>query len=83
LKKLTGSVQFWFYKPKTEKPNQTEPNKKPEKTESNRFEPVFSLKIRTEPKPAGLNQFRLGFGCFLKKFNLIIIFFIKTEPNRK
>jgi hypothetical protein len=32
LKKLTGSIRFWFYKPKTEK---TEPNpnrKKPSQT---------------------------------------------------
>jgi hypothetical protein len=36
LKKLTGSVQFWFYKPETKK------------TEPNRFEPVFVLKNRTE-----------------------------------
>jgi hypothetical protein len=77
LKKPTGSVWFWFFKPgtgKTEpnrtgkKPSQTEPNrknrvkpKKPsqtgknrakpsqtEKTEPNQFEPVFSLKNRTD-----------------------------------
>jgi hypothetical protein len=49
LKKPTGSVQFRFYKPETEK---TEPNpnhkKKPsqtkKKTEPNQFEPVFVLK---------------------------------------
>jgi len=68
LKKLTGSVQFWFYKPKTEK---TEPNpnrknqKKPsqtgtkpsqtEKTELNRFEPVFVLK--TEPNRTQTGRF--------------------------
>jgi hypothetical protein len=58
LKKPAGSVRFRFYKQKTEKtePNQTETDKKPEKklsqtkkTEPNRFEPVFSLKNRTEP----------------------------------
>ena len=40
---------------------------KPEKTEPNRFEPVFVLKNRTERKPVGLNWFRFGFG-FLFKF---------------
>jgi len=37
LKKLTGSVRFWF--------NKSEQNQKnPKKTEPNRFEPVFVLK---------------------------------------
>ena len=36
----------------TEKPSQTK------KTEPNRFEPVFVLKNRTEPKSIGLNRFR-------------------------
>jgi hypothetical protein len=79
LKKPTGSVRFWFFKPRTKKtkPNRTrtetnreknEPNrknrakpKKPsqtKKTEPNRFEPVFVLKNRTEPKSIGLNRFR-------------------------
>jgi len=43
LKKLTGSIKFWFYKPEIEK---TEPNQK--QTEPNWFEPVFVLKNRTE-----------------------------------
>jgi hypothetical protein len=61
LKKLTGSVRFWFYKPETEKnqkktesnqknrakPEITEP--KPSPIEPNRFELVFVLKNRTEP----------------------------------
>jgi hypothetical protein len=34
LKKSTGSVQFWFYKPETEK---TEPNPNRKKPEPNRF----------------------------------------------
>jgi hypothetical protein len=54
------------------KPNriESEPEKnrakteKTEKTEPNRFEPVFVLKNRTEPKPVGLNRFRFGFGFF-------------------
>jgi hypothetical protein len=67
LKKPTGSVRFWFYKPETKKtePNRTKPKLKKtwkktepkpskpsqtEKTEPNRFEPVFVLKNRTEPK---------------------------------
>jgi hypothetical protein len=67
LKKPTGSVRFWFYKPKTEpnwiqteknrkktepKPSQTEkPSqtgfypKKPNRTETGRFEPV-SVRFR-------------------------------------
>jgi len=89
LKKPTGSVRFWFFKPgtgktepnrkknqkktepnrknraKTESNQKTKPNrKKPsqtEKTEPNRFEPAFSLKNRTEPKPVGLNRFRFFF----------------------
>jgi hypothetical protein len=37
LKKPTGSVWFWFYKPKTEK---TEPNRtQTEKTEKNQAKP--------------------------------------------
>jgi hypothetical protein len=53
-------------KPKTEqnptgkKQSQTEKlsqnRAKPEKTKSNRFEPVFILKNQTESKPVGLNQ---------------------------
>jgi hypothetical protein len=47
MKKPTGSVRFWFFKPGTgktkKKPSQTE------KTEPNRFEPVFALKNQTEP----------------------------------
>jgi hypothetical protein len=41
---------------KSKKPSQIE------KTESNRFEPVFILK--TKPKPVGLNWFRFGFYLF-------------------
>jgi hypothetical protein len=76
LKKLTGSVRFRFYKPEIEK---TKPNRThSEKTESNRFEPVFVLKNRNEMKPVGLNRFR-----FLKKIDLVIIFLIKIKPNKK
>jgi hypothetical protein len=89
LKKLTGSIRFRFYKPKTEK---TKPNlnrkklsqtgKKPsqtEKTKPNRFEPVFVLKNQTEPKPVGLKWFRF----FLKKISVWLFFFykIRTEPK--
>jgi len=63
---------------KPKKPSQTEP--KPSQTEPNRFEPVFSLKSRTEPKPVGLNRFRFGFGFFYKKKIQFGFFFIKTEP---
>ena len=79
MKKLAGSVRFQFYKPKTKKtkPNQNQKTQKkkkrakpvknlakPEKTESNRFEQVFVLKNRTEPKPVG----------FKKKFGLVTFF---------
>jgi hypothetical protein len=41
LKKPTGSVQFWFYKPETEKTemNRTQTKKKPSQTEKNRAKP--------------------------------------------
>jgi hypothetical protein len=77
LKKLTGTVWFWFYKPKTEKTepnlNKKKPGKKPsqtEKTESNQFEPVFVLKNQTET-----SRFEL-ISVFLKKkfcFNYIFL----------
>jgi hypothetical protein len=57
---------------KTEKPSQTG------KTEPNRFEPVFALKNRTEPKPVGLTRFQF----FFKKISVWLLFFIKTKPNR-
>jgi hypothetical protein len=61
LKKLAGSVRFWFYKQRTKK---TEPNrnrqkngKKPSQTGKNRAKTE-----KTEPKPekpsqTGLNRF--------------------------
>jgi len=64
LKKPTGSVQFRFYKPKTEKiepdrtqseKNRAKPEKKPSQTEPNWFELIFVLK--TELKPVSLNRF--------------------------
>jgi hypothetical protein len=89
LKKPTGSVRFRFYKPKTKKtelnPNRKKPSqtgKKPsqtEKTEPNRFELVFVLKNRTEPKPVSVWFF------FFKK-NSIWLFFLnknQAKPNRK
>jgi len=84
LKKLTGSVRFRFYKPEIKKTKikTKKTGKKPsqtEKTEPNQFEPVFVLKNRTEPKPVGLNQFRLFF--FL--ISVWLLFFDKnrTEPK--
>jgi len=91
-------VRFRFYKQKPKKPNRTEPKPtknrakpsqnraKPEKTEPNRFEPVFSLQKpnRTEPKPVGLTRFRFGFGFFSKKkYFGLVTFFDKnrTEPK--
>jgi len=69
--------QVWFYKSETKKiePNRkTEP--KPEKTEPNRFEPVFSQNNRTELKSVGWN-------CFFLKKPVWLFFFIKIEPNKK
>jgi len=78
LKTPTDSVLFYRSETKKTKPN---PNKKNwKKTEPNRFESVFVLK--TKPKPVGLNQFRFGFGFFLKKFDLVTFFDKnRTEPN--
>jgi hypothetical protein len=67
LKKPTGLVWFRFYKPENKK-TELKPNRKrqsqTEKTEPNRFEPVFVIKNRIEPKPAGLNWFWFGFVFF-------------------
>jgi hypothetical protein len=83
---------FGFISKKPKKPNRTQTGKKPsqtrktwaktEKTEPNRFEPVFALKNRTEPKPVGLTRFRFGFGFFKKK-SIWLLFFYKnrTEPK--
>jgi len=67
--KPTGSVQFQFDKPETEKikPNRTQNRKKkPSQTRTG----FYSKK--TEPKPVGLT-------CFLFLKNNLIIFLIKTE----
>jgi hypothetical protein len=64
---------FISLKPK-KKPSQTE------KTEPNRFEPVFVLK--TEPKPVGLNWFWFDF-YFLKKKIGLITFFYKNQTESK
>jgi hypothetical protein len=81
LKKLTGSVRFRFYKPEIKKTKiKTKKNrKKTEPNRKNRAKPVFVLKNRTEPKPVGLNQFRLFF--FL--ISVWLLFFDKnrTEPK--
>jgi len=96
LKKPAVSVRFRFYKQKTEKPepnrNWKKPRKKPSqtgktektepkprKTEPNRFEPVFSIK--NEPN-RNLSVWP-GFGFFLKKISVWLLFFDKnrTEPK--
>ena len=68
LKKPTGVVRFWFYKPETEK---TEPNrKKQEKTKPNQKKPSQTEKTkRNQKKPS-----RTGLNWFLSK---------KTEPKPK
>jgi hypothetical protein len=75
---------FGFIRLKLKKPNRTEKTesnwKKPsqtEKFEPSRFEPVFFLKNRTET-----GRFE-PVSVFLKKNFNLVIFFIKTEPNRK
>jgi hypothetical protein len=82
LKKPTDSVQFRFYKPKTEKtksnqtkPKPVEPNWK--KTEPNRFKPVFVLKNRTET-----GRFE-PVSVFLKKKFDLVIFFYKNRIESK
>jgi hypothetical protein len=81
LKKPTGVVRFWFYKPETEKTKlkKTKRNrKKPSRTGLNWF---LSKKTEPKPKPVGLNLSRFDFGFFLKKLSLVT-FFYKTEPNQ-
>ena len=87
LNKQIGSVRFdfGFIRLKLKKLNRIEPKqKKPEKTEPNRFEPVFVQKNWTELKSVGLNRFRFEpISVFLKFFWFGYFFLIKTEPNRK
>jgi len=64
----------WKKPSQTGKTEKTEP--KPRKTEPNRFEPVFSIKNRTEPKPVGLTRFRFFY------FGLVTFFDKnRTEPK--
>ena len=67
---------------KPKKLSQTGKNRaKTGKTEPNRFEPVFALKNRTEPKPVGLTRFWFFFQK--KIISVWLLFLIKTEPSRK
>ena len=70
---------------KPKKPSQNRENRaKTGKTEPNRFEPVFALKNRTEPKPVGLTRFRFGFGFFFQKKNFdLVTFFDKNRTESK
>jgi hypothetical protein len=84
LKKSTGLVWFWFYKPKTQKtepnPNRikTEPNrKKTEPNWENRANPVWTDFCSKKPKPVGLNRFN-----FLKKIQFGY-FFYKNQNKSK
>jgi hypothetical protein len=89
LKKPAGSVRFGFISRKSKKLNRTEP--KPEKnraktgkTEPNQFEPVFSLKNRTKPKPVGLTRFSVRFRFFFKKKKFgLVTFFDKNRIEPK
>jgi hypothetical protein len=76
LKKPTGSVRF--FKPGTKKMNRTEP--KPKKTEKNRAKLVWTGFC--SKKPNWNRSVRNSFNFFKKKFSFVI-FFIKTEPNRR
>jgi hypothetical protein len=82
LKKLTGLVRF--YKPEIEKtepnPNQKKPSQT-EKTEPNRFEPIFVLKNRTKLKLVGLNRFWFFFFFFL--IWVWLLFFYKNRTELK
>jgi hypothetical protein len=69
---------------KKTKPNRAKTGKnraKTEKTESNRFEPVFALKNRTET--GRFDPVSVWFRFFFKKNSVWLLFLIKTEPNRK
>jgi hypothetical protein len=45
LKKPTGSVRFWFYKPETKKTKPNPYKKKPIQTEKNRSKPKNRAKL--------------------------------------
>jgi hypothetical protein len=77
LKKPTGSVRFWFFKPGTKK-TEPDPNRKePSQTGLNRF-----LLYKTEPNRTKTGRFEPVSVFFLKK-SVWLFFLIKTEPNRK
>jgi len=74
LKKLIGSVRFWFYKPET-KPNW----KKTEldwKNKPNRFESVFVIK--TELLTSWFESVSVR---FKKNFSLVIFFYKNRTEN--
>jgi hypothetical protein len=94
LKNQPVRFGFGFINKKLKKLNRTETEKnraktEPEpsqtgKTEPNWFEPVFSLKNRTEPNKTKTGRFDLvsvRFQFFFKKISVWLFFFIKTEPN--
>jgi hypothetical protein len=82
LKKSTGLVWFWFYKPETEK---TEPNSNRKKLEKNRAklkkpsQTGFCPKNRT--KTGRFEPVLVRFQFKKKDFSLVTFFFIKTEPK--
>jgi hypothetical protein len=60
LKKLIGSVRFWFYKPENEKTelNQTEPkSKKIRKNRAKLKKPSQNQAKPKKPSQTGLNRF--------------------------
>ena len=79
---LTNLNRFSYWVPdrpvKTEtKPSQTGLNRA--KPRQNRAKPVWTGFCPKKPKPVGLTRFQF----FFKKISVWLLFFIKTEPNRK
>jgi len=85
LKKLTGSVRFRFYKPKTEKtePNRTQTKKKPEKNQSqtwkNWAKPVWTDFCPKKPNRTETGRFELV-SVF---FSVWLLFFDKNRTELK
>jgi len=74
LKKLTGLVRFWFYKPETKK---TKPNPNRKKTRVKRKKPSqtgFCSKKPNRTETGWFESVSVQFQFFLKKIGLIICF---------
>lgn len=87
MKKPTGSVQYRFYKLKTEKTEQkkTEPNRKnrvkTEKTKINQAKPVWTGFFPKKPNLTEIGRFK-PVSVFFFNFSLVIFFDKnRTEPK--